>query len=124
MQAVRDAHMNAPEQEINVTAHRYSRAIGLQEDNSSQVTLNPSAAKVLHGKSMQLIHFMVHFTHLPCPQIAMDTVLDYKPGRAIPHIRLQIRWGENENLQMKLTGVVSPSPPSFSLEHPKMDTTG
>lgn len=56
-------------------------------------------------------------------QIAMDFVLSYRPGRTIPHVRLQIRWGEDENVQMELTGVTLPK--SFMLERPEnMNTRG
>lgn len=51
----------------------------------------------------------------------MDIVLNYCPGRAIPHIRLQIKWGEDENISVKLTGVASPE--SFMLEYPQNTAT-
>ena len=54
------------------------------------------------------------------PQIAKDVVLDYRPGRAIPHIRLTIRWEEGD-IPVKLTGVASPQ--SFMLERPKNTLT-
>ena len=127
MQAVREAHKDAREQEVNVLADRHSLAIGLQEEGTEasnapcKLTINPPAAEVC---ARRLYHLYTSWITLfiPLPQIAMGVVLNYSSGRAIPHVRLQIRWGEDKNIPVELTGVVSPE--SFLLEHPQIITTG
>ena len=111
---------------VNVMANRHSPVIGLKEEvkeasnSPHKVTINPP-----DGMVFACITICIYTSWIICtsssPQIAMDAVLNYRPGRTTPLVRLKIRWEEDAIIPMKLTGVASPQ--SFMLEHPQNTPT-
>lgn len=67
----------------------------------------------------------------PSPQIPMDVVKDYTPGKPIPHILIHFKRGVDDRIQgiqVKLTGVVEPTSlllisPHTTFECPHVTTT-
>lgn len=114
--------------EFCVKTNRHSPAIGLEVPSNSpwEIISLVTPPKVSEHTISVLGVWIIPFPALLCPQIDMDLVLQYYPGKLIPHVPLKMKWvGQGQpaegDIPVKLTGVHAPE--SFLLQCTPNKTT-